>query len=93
MTYDMRSLGISREDVVRSRPTEATRQAIEDTFALIADAGAHEGTRVRELLTGMDEEAAAACFREAEEHSLRLKVSFYDQFRSAVVRAPVHPHG
>ncbi|MFE5862660.1 hypothetical protein ACFQ77_19230 [Streptomyces virginiae] len=164
MTYDMRSLGISREDVVRSRPTEATRQAIEDTFALIADAGAHEhsdlrlltilrfwgeilvsveygrlwermaplltgdgenrsrfyyphhvhdakkrslesvsllstthsdrlGTRVRELLTGMDEEAAAACFREAEEHSLRLKVSFYDQFRSSVVRAPVHPHG
>ncbi|MGW2584918.1 hypothetical protein ACWCYZ_26935 [Streptomyces virginiae] len=50
MTYDMRSLGISREDVVRSRPTEATRQAIEDTFALIADAGAHEHSDLR-LLT------------------------------------------
>ncbi|MFD4742472.1 hypothetical protein ACFWNR_15320 [Streptomyces virginiae] len=50
MTYDMRRLGISREDVVRSRSTEATRQVIEDTFALIADAGAHEHSDLR-LLT------------------------------------------
>ncbi|MEV6733526.1 hypothetical protein [Streptomyces sp. NPDC051364] len=50
MTQDMSRLGISRSALVASRPTAATRQAIEDTLELIADAGGHANADLR-LLT------------------------------------------
>ncbi|MFI5766382.1 hypothetical protein ACIA8F_36300 [Streptomyces sp. NPDC051563] len=50
MTQDLRRLGVSREALVASRPTAATRRAITDTLELIADAGGHEDADLR-LLT------------------------------------------
>ncbi|WP_328620023.1 hypothetical protein [Streptomyces sp. NBC_00354] len=50
MTQDMSRLGISRSALVASRPTAETRQAIEDTLELIADAGGHANADLR-LLT------------------------------------------
>ncbi|MGW5849205.1 hypothetical protein ACWFQ8_14850 [Streptomyces sp. NPDC055254] len=39
MTRDMEALGVSRQALVRTRPTPRTRRIIDDTFALITDAG------------------------------------------------------
>ncbi|MFD8233114.1 hypothetical protein ACFV20_14705 [Streptomyces sp. NPDC059696] len=50
MKEDLLQLGITREELVASRPTEATRRAVEDAFALIADAGSHADADLR-LLT------------------------------------------
>ncbi|MFD9412394.1 hypothetical protein ACFWBN_36050 [Streptomyces sp. NPDC059989] len=50
MKEDILRLGVSREALVRTRPTAATRQAIDATFDLIADAGAHDDADLR-LLT------------------------------------------
>ncbi|MBT2451076.1 hypothetical protein J7F03_29175 [Streptomyces sp. ISL-43] len=50
MTWDLRRLGVSREALVASRPTAATKRAIGDTLDLIADAGGHEDADLR-LLT------------------------------------------
>ncbi|MFE4637113.1 hypothetical protein ACFRJ1_27555 [Streptomyces sp. NPDC056773] len=50
MTQDLRRLGVSRETLVASRPTAATRRAITDTLELIADAGGRDDADLR-LLT------------------------------------------
>ncbi|MFD5149013.1 hypothetical protein [Streptomyces sp. NPDC058401] len=50
MTQDLRRLGVSREALVASRPTAATRRAITDTLELIADAGGRADADLR-LLT------------------------------------------
>ncbi|MET9852882.1 hypothetical protein ABZY57_08050 [Streptomyces sp. NPDC006450] len=50
MTEDLRRLGVSREALVASRPTAATKRAITDTLELIADAGGHADADLR-LLT------------------------------------------
>ncbi|MGW0609953.1 hypothetical protein [Streptomyces sp. NPDC002788] len=50
MKDDLLQLGVSRAELVASRPTGATRRAIEDAFALIADAGGHDDADLR-LLT------------------------------------------
>ncbi|MFE2283755.1 hypothetical protein ACFXDJ_06240 [Streptomyces sp. NPDC059443] len=50
MTEDMRRLGVSREAVVASRPSAATRRVIEETLELIADAGGNDDADLR-LLT------------------------------------------
>ncbi|MFB7464051.1 hypothetical protein ACFCZ1_11230 [Streptomyces sp. NPDC056224] len=50
MTRDMYRLGVSRTDLVHTRPTAATRKAIGDTFDLIAEAGTHDDADLR-LLT------------------------------------------
>lgn len=50
MTVDMLQLGVSREALVHTRPTAATKRAIDDTFDLIADAGTHGDADLR-LLT------------------------------------------
>ncbi|MET9959173.1 hypothetical protein ABZ128_08810 [Streptomyces sp. NPDC006326] len=50
MTEDLRRLGISRPALVASRPTARTRQVIQDTLELIADAGGHPDADLR-LLT------------------------------------------
>ncbi|MEW2136901.1 hypothetical protein AB0892_09925 [Streptomyces sp. NPDC005409] len=42
--------------------------------------------RLRQFLDDGGQEAVD-CFKDAEERSLRLKVSFYDQFRPALERA------
>ncbi|MFG2979772.1 hypothetical protein ACGFYQ_00730 [Streptomyces sp. NPDC048258] len=159
MTQDMLRLGVSRTDLVHTRPTAATKKAIGDTFDLIADAGTHDdadlrvltilrfwgeilvsveygrlwermeplmareggyrsrfylphhvhdaktrtlaaggmlatahpdrlATRLREFLVSGGEGATDA-FKEAEERSLRLKVSFYDQFLPALDRVGI----
>ncbi|GAA4847255.1 hypothetical protein [Kitasatospora terrestris] len=49
MVEDMLRLGISRRQVVASRPTPATLRAVEDTFALIASAGGHPDSDLRVL--------------------------------------------
>ncbi|MBT2479015.1 hypothetical protein [Streptomyces sp. ISL-94] len=156
MTGDMFRLGVSREALVHTRPTAATKEAIDATFDLIADAGAHDdsdlrlltilrfwgeilvsveygrlwermeplllhdgenrsrfyyphfkhdakarslatagllsvthpdrlATRLREFLAN-EGEGAADSFREAEQRSLQVKVSFYDQFLPALER-------
>ncbi|MER6778768.1 MULTISPECIES: hypothetical protein [unclassified Streptomyces] len=50
MAQDMRRLGISRSDLVASRPTAGTQEVIRDTLELIADAGGHADADLR-LLT------------------------------------------
>ncbi|MER7466520.1 hypothetical protein [Streptomyces sp. NPDC097981] len=50
MTHDLRRLGVSRQALVASRPTAATRRAIGDAFELIAESGAHDNCDLR-LLT------------------------------------------
>ncbi|OEJ58470.1 hypothetical protein BGM19_11215 [Streptomyces agglomeratus] len=50
MKDDLLELGVSRSALVGSRPTTATKRVIEDTFELIADAGAHARADLR-LLT------------------------------------------
>ncbi|MFF7789053.1 hypothetical protein [Streptomyces sp. NPDC007991] len=50
MKEDLLQLGVTREELVASRPTKATRRAIEDAFALIADAGGSDDADLR-LLT------------------------------------------
>jgi len=50
MKEDLLQLGISREKLVASRPTEATRRAVEDAFGVIADAGGRDDADLR-LLT------------------------------------------
>ncbi len=47
MTQDMLQLGVSRQALVHTRPTAATRQAVDATFDLIADAGAHDRADLR----------------------------------------------
>ncbi len=49
MTADMYRLGVSREALVHTRPTPATKLAIDATFDLIADAGTHEDADLRVL--------------------------------------------
>ncbi|MEU9234619.1 hypothetical protein [Streptomyces subrutilus] len=49
MTADMIRLGVSREALVHSRPTAATRLAIDATFDLIADAGTRADADLRVL--------------------------------------------
>ncbi|MGW1773130.1 hypothetical protein [Streptomyces sp. NPDC002104] len=49
MTEDLRRLGVSRQALVASRPTAATRRAITDTLELIADAGGHDDADLRLL--------------------------------------------
>ncbi|MFD4244487.1 hypothetical protein ACFWP3_23260 [Streptomyces sp. NPDC058525] len=49
MTADMYRLGVSREALVHTRPTPATRRAIDATFDLIADAGTREDSDLRVL--------------------------------------------
>ncbi|MBT2528888.1 hypothetical protein J7E91_26650 [Streptomyces sp. ISL-99] len=154
MKDDLLQLGIPRSAVVGTRPTPETKRAIDDTFEVIADAGAqgdadvrlltilrfwgevlvsveygrlwermapvltrggenrsrfyyphhvHDAkahslatvsllstthsdrlaTRLSELLARED---STACFKEAEERSLQLKMSFYDQFLPALDR-------
>ncbi|MEV6579626.1 hypothetical protein AB0M92_15880 [Streptomyces sp. NPDC051582] len=50
MTHDLRRLGVSRDALVASRPTAATRRALGDAFELIAESGAHDNGDLR-LLT------------------------------------------
>ncbi|MEV7083365.1 hypothetical protein AB0N88_33265 [Streptomyces sp. NPDC093516] len=50
MKEDLLQLGIPRADLVASRPTEATRHAIDEAFALISEAGGHADADLR-LLT------------------------------------------
>ncbi|KPI33901.1 hypothetical protein OV450_6194 [Actinobacteria bacterium OV450] len=50
MTHDLGLLGISRDALVASRPTAATRRSVEDAFELIAASGAHDDCDLR-LLT------------------------------------------
>ncbi|MDJ0347110.1 hypothetical protein QMK19_38555 [Streptomyces sp. H10-C2] len=50
MTEDLRRLGVSRAALVGTRPTAATKRAINDTLELIADAGGHDNADLR-LLT------------------------------------------
>ncbi|MET9882842.1 hypothetical protein ABZZ20_06680 [Streptomyces sp. NPDC006430] len=50
MTDDLHRLGISRAALVGSRPTAATKRAVEGAFELIAEAGAHDNADLR-LLT------------------------------------------
>ncbi|MFC9506841.1 hypothetical protein [Streptomyces sp. NPDC057002] len=50
MKEDLLQLGITREELVASRPTEATRRAVEEAFALIAEAGGSDDADLR-LLT------------------------------------------
>ncbi|MBT2539203.1 hypothetical protein J7E99_00405 [Streptomyces sp. ISL-44] len=49
MTADMYRLGVSREALVHTRPTPATKRAIDATFDLIADAGTHDDADLRVL--------------------------------------------
>ncbi|MGW7453589.1 hypothetical protein [Streptomyces sp. NPDC054787] len=49
MTADMYRLGVSREALVHTRPTPATKRVIDATFDLIADAGTHEDSDLRVL--------------------------------------------
>ncbi|MEU9253598.1 hypothetical protein AB0D66_17300 [Streptomyces sp. NPDC048270] len=49
MTADMYRLGVSREALVHTRPTRATKRAIDATFDLIADAGTHADADLRVL--------------------------------------------
>lgn len=159
MTADMFRLGVSRAALVHSRPTAATKQAIDDTFDLIADAGTHDdsdlrlltilrfwgevlvsveygrlwermepllteggenrsrfyyphhfhdakkqslatasllatshadrlATRLREFLV-REGEGAADCYKDVEQRSLQVKVSFYDQFLPALERVGI----
>jgi hypothetical protein len=50
MKEDLLQLGIPRADLVASRPTRATRNAIDEAFALISEAGGHDDADLR-LLT------------------------------------------
>ncbi|MEE1940511.1 hypothetical protein V1L54_14035 [Streptomyces sp. TRM 70361] len=50
MKEDLLRLGVSRRALVETRPTAATRRAIDDTFELITDAGRHGNADLR-LLT------------------------------------------
>ncbi|GAA2409853.1 hypothetical protein GCM10010420_43100 [Streptomyces glaucosporus] len=50
MKDDLLRLGIPRRALVESRPTEATRRVLDETFELIADAGRHDDADLR-LLT------------------------------------------
>lgn len=50
MKDDILRLGVSRQALVTTRPTPATKRAVEATFDLIADAGAHDDSDLR-LLT------------------------------------------
>jgi hypothetical protein len=50
MKEDLLHLGITRQAIVETRPTAATKRAINDTFELIADAGCHGNADLR-LLT------------------------------------------
>ncbi|MEU9301689.1 hypothetical protein [Streptomyces sp. NPDC048269] len=159
MMQDILRLGVSRTDLLHTRPTAATKKAISDTFGLIAEAGTHDdadlrvltllrfwgeilvsveygrlwermeplmaregeyrsrfyyphhvhdaktrtlegggmlstahpdrlATRLRDFLISGGEGAAEA-FKEAEERSLQLKVSFYDQFLPAPDRVGI----
>ncbi|MGR4882830.1 hypothetical protein ACIPUC_25960 [Streptomyces sp. LARHCF249] len=49
MTADMYRLGVSREALVHTRPTPATKRAIDATFDMIADAGTREDADLRVL--------------------------------------------
>ncbi|UNO38450.1 hypothetical protein [Streptomyces sp. MST-110588] len=51
MKEDLLQLGISRRALVETKPTEATKKAINDTFELIADAGARDADADVRLLT------------------------------------------
>lgn len=49
MTSDMYRLGVSRQALVHTRPTAATKHAVDATFGLIADAGTREDADLRVL--------------------------------------------
>lgn len=50
MKEDLLRLGVARRTLVRTRPTAATKRAINDAFELISDAGGHDDADLR-LLT------------------------------------------
>ncbi|MFF4343349.1 hypothetical protein ACFY00_25885 [Kitasatospora sp. NPDC001540] len=49
MTEDLRRLGIGNERIAASRPTAATLHAVNETFALVADAGGRPDSDLRIL--------------------------------------------
>ncbi|GAA2060838.1 hypothetical protein GCM10009801_02720 [Streptomyces albiaxialis] len=86
---DLYRLGISRAELVASRPTPATSRAIQGTFELIAEAGAHEDADLR-LLTILRFWGEILVSVEYERLWQRLEERFTENGRN--VSRFYHPH-